>query len=78
MSEWIKCSDRLPEYQEDVIVLMPGGYIAAAYVSWLHSNGNADWAPANVHSTYDGIGRVVLDDVPTHWMPSPELPTEES
>ena len=67
MSEWISVSDRMPDYDIDVLLFGPGWN--AVYVGyWRHSH---EW-----------IGRYRAEENqlpytdPTHWMPLPEPPKE--
>lgn len=63
MSEWIKCSERMPNDFEDVLV-SDGGNVE---VMWRDCDGFWDcWAPRN--------SNIDIDDV-THWMPLPEPPS---
>ena len=62
MSEWISVKDRLPS--SDVVVLI-----------WSKEDGiNSGW------SLGDGRWRIrfFLPNTPTHWMPLPEPPKEET
>ena len=62
MSEWIKCSERMPEKLDDVLV-SDGDNVE---VMWRDCDGFWDcWAPRN--------SNIDIDDV-THWMPLPEPP----
>lgn len=63
MSEWIKCSERMPDDFEDVLVTDG----ANVEVMWRDCDGFRDcWAPRN--------SNIDIDDV-THWMPLPEPPS---
>ena len=68
MSQWIKCSERMPEEGEDVIIyddlrqVHEGYYIQCGdYVSWEISSYDPSY--------YDEVNV-------THWMPLPEPPAE--
>lgn len=61
MSEWIKCSDQMPDLCSDVIV-SDGCDIG---VMWFGSNGWDSWHPGNS-----------VPNHVTHWMPLPEPPTD--
>lgn len=64
MSKWIKCSERMPEEFEEVLV-SDGANVE---VMWLDCYGLWDcWV--------DGEDRMVCSDVVTHWMPLPEPPS---
>lgn len=64
MSEWIKCSDRLPENGIPCLVFAPeydvDGYSIATY-----TNGRKKWT--DNHFTF-------ITEYVTHWMPLPEPP----
>lgn len=69
MSEWIKCSEQMPESSEDVTVFSRSkGVINGYYFGWTGESRN--WYAAC--GEYEGQ---IEDDV-THWMPLPEPPTE--
>lgn len=70
MSEWIKCSDRLPEYNTEVLVTAefdrPG--------DWRHSIGALD---SNMRDSAAWKWWVKgASWTPTHWMPLPEPPAD--
>lgn len=76
MSEWIKCSDRLPNGNQDVL-LSDGQWFSVGYVSLRRSPpSESDWSPSNVEPTYEGTGWVRFDFKPTHWMPLPAPPAD--
>lgn len=61
MNEWINVKDRLPEYNDDVLVIDNGDiYIAHLSKQW-------DMLP----DFYCHAGRIKYV---THWMPLPEVP----
>lgn len=60
MSEWIKCSDRMPSMESAVLVL--------------HSCGEVWCAVRTSHGWDDGIYDAAQDV--THWMPLPPPPEE--
>lgn len=63
MSEWIKCSERMPDDFEDVLVT-DGDNVE---VMWRHRSGLWDyWAPRNPNISSNDV---------THWMPLPEPPS---
>ena len=63
MGEWIKCSERMPDDFEEVLV-SDGANVE---VMWRDCDGFWDcWAPRN--------SNIDTDDV-THWMPLPEPPS---
>ncbi len=66
MTEWIKCSERLPEDVTKVLiaVLNPWGYTVEA--SWWCGGGDPP---------YWSVGDDMIDvEHVTHWMPLPEPP----
>lgn len=65
MSQWIKCSERMPDDFMDVLIT-DGIYVE---VMWLDCEGYWD-------SWVDGGYRTVCPDDITHWMPLPKPPQE--
>lgn len=65
MAFWIKCSDKLPKTDVDVLVA-DENWQAVAYLN------NGEWKPANVDCG-DNF-RVYLDFTPTHWADLSDLP----
>ncbi len=64
MSEWIKCSEQMPELGQDVLCInIDGDYETCLYTKGWHS-GNPFFASC------------AGDFFPTHWMPLPEPPKE--
>ena len=63
MGEWIKCSERMPEELDDVLVT-DGDNIE---MKWWDGDDWDSWAERN--------SNICSDDV-THWMPLPTPPTE--
>lgn len=64
MSERIKCSERMPEETDDILVVSDEDNVE---VMWWDCDGLWDcWAPRN--------SNISSDDV-THWMPLPEPPS---
>lgn len=63
MSEWVKCSDRMPECFTDVLVA------DGSYVEVMTLLGDGTWLPL----LGDWAACVSVDRI-THWMPLPELP----
>ena len=62
-SDWVKCSERMPELYESVLVLYTDGSISDDWT--IERKGQRTW---NCISTEDA----------THWMPLPDLPTEDA
>ena len=68
MSNWIKCSDQLPE--KDVMVLL--------------YYGDLDMFPMVIGKYFEEggweietpEGDIYMDEAPTHWMPLPEKPED--
>nr|DAG23362.1 MAG TPA: Protein of unknown function (DUF551) [Caudoviricetes sp.] len=63
MSEWVKCSEQMPEELDDVLVT-DGDNIE---MKWWDGDDWDSWAERN--------SNIRGDDV-THWMPLPKLPPE--
>ena len=61
MGKWIKCSERMPEKLDDVLVT-DGVYVE---VKWWNGYIWDCWAPRNSDISYKDV---------THWMPLPEPP----
>lgn len=61
MGKWIKCSERMPEHLDDVLVT-DGDSIE---MKWWDGDDWDSWAERN--------SNICNDDV-THWMPLPEPP----
>ena len=73
MSEWIKCSERLPEPMQDVLVWSPAfGIAGGEYDVAFQSRFVDEWCGAHIssHSEWD------FNEI-THWMPLPAPPAEE-
>lgn len=67
MSEWIKCSDRLPENDEEVLVFGKDGMFCGRYETCA---GISYW---NSHR-WDHTECMVEFEPVTHWMPFPNPP----
>lgn len=72
MSEWIKCSDRIPELAADDteasdFVLVYQTYFGSRFAQALHGRVDVVW--------YDEQGEIVDGEV-THWMPLPSPPED--
>jgi hypothetical protein len=65
MMEWIKCSDRMPEIAEWVIIVFEKSDIQIGALN--SANKGYRWFSR-------GVGMLI--DNPTHWMPLPEPPKE--
>ena len=68
-SDWIKCSDRLPEEHEDVLVAMNDGKYKSIHVGYAYNGG--DWMIDGKFWHEEG------DPSITHWMPLPDMPKED-
>jgi hypothetical protein len=71
MSEWIKCSERLPEYSTPEWLFCMFNYPGVENTPRL-----AHWNPLRkkLECAYKSK---VIEDFVTHWMPLPNPPTEE-
>lgn len=73
MSEWIKCSDRMPDNDNYVLAAdfankysaCTPNYQVACYGDWV---GSTEWD--------DGDGNGLNMELVTHWMPLPEPPKD--
>lgn len=65
--KWIKCSDRLPKHQQDIIFFVKDRERSFAGV-FVASNKNP------FHESLDGWN--FIDEEIIYWMPLPELPKE--
>ncbi|HBN9704596.1 TPA: DUF551 domain-containing protein [Pseudomonas aeruginosa] len=86
MSEWIKCSDRMPEHSDEVMVWRkwPGwDCFALEFDRWVSDEGSdeggfwmlAEDACQHIETCADGPGHVERPET-THWMPLPEPPQD--
>jgi hypothetical protein len=67
MSDWVKCTDELPDSPGTYLLTLGDGGLTAGYFdSW------REWCPTGVYATYDGCGTVAFDATPTHWMVAPD------
>ena len=73
MSEWIKCSDRLPEKWDKVVIADIGhgeiySFTGAIYMGDGYFSAATDGLEAE---NYDGGACISLDMDVTHWLPLP-------
>lgn len=71
MSDWIKCSERLPDRGVDIIACnysKTHGFIEIEAAQW--HGGMINETQPNMITSYDSIQ-------PTHWMQLPEPPKDE-
>lgn len=80
-ADWIKTSDAMPEFEEEVLVYFPEYGIRIGLWSYgdkYHYPGQLVWYGAG-ETDYDTDGDEVEAPVPlsegTHWMPLPQEPT---
>ena len=59
VSDWIQCSERMPEFNVRVFVINKLGGIKTDYLLGLYDNGSPDWGD------YENY---------TYWMPLPDMP----
>ena len=75
-SEWIKCRERLPEWQGMKCLVALGDTIEMAEYWFpepgVHDAEEAEWIPSRGPFTDDTLGYT-----PSHWMPLPEPPKED-
>ena len=71
-SEWISVEERLPRYNETVLVYRPtmGEKILADTYKGYYNEDTGDWEEGWVKFGQNSIGMNVI----THWMPLPEPP----
>ena len=70
VNRWIPCSERLPEFEREVLVYVKGNFDnSIPFITTAYINSDCDW-----QSDYDGE---VIDSKITHWMPLPEPPEKE-
>jgi Protein of unknown function (DUF551) len=71
---WIKCSERMPELHEKVLIAwVENDAIEFGYtrmVEWKYNKPEITW------HTHDGGSLHEKQDIPTHWMPLPSSPKE--
>lgn len=75
MSEWIKCSDKMPDCKN----------VLAVFVSekdQMYKMNHQGWFRDTIYSCYVGDGKFVIEShgpiLPaTHWMPLPKLPKND-
>lgn len=76
MTNWIKCSERLPEIGEDILIWVRWSIVPC--VGWLNPYG--EWMSNKDFVGCDGDCVVETDIIQsdvTHWMPLPPAPEEE-
>ncbi|EKN5935046.1 DUF551 domain-containing protein [Yersinia enterocolitica] len=75
---WIKCSDRMPEDDQVVVIINSGhGFLYEAAVV-TRRGPHFDLMDGLEASNYDGGEVVRLDMEATHWMPLPAAPEKEN
>lgn len=75
MSEWIRCSDRLPRQWHEVIVWPhPTEYCMTAEVVGTSASGNPVWVYGE-YVTGFGHESTEMTQKVTHWMEKPQAPT---
>ncbi|EPK4542768.1 DUF551 domain-containing protein [Serratia marcescens] len=67
MSEWIKCSEQMPELDKRVLLYF-GSYDGHIEDGCIGDDGDGPY-----HYFFDGDS---LQQEPTHWMPLPEPPAD--
>lgn len=74
MTEWIKCSDRLPETDENCLVIDENGDCYVACLVLLNANGYRTEDTTYWSEQSTGCGCCSNGISPTHWMPLPPPP----
>lgn len=69
--DWIKCSERLPEYHKDVLVYTPHTGVTTAFFDFEDIPKFKEFW----YSAYDGDP--LPDQFVTHWMPCPKNPEDD-
>lgn len=76
MSEWIKCSERLPDVGEDVLINEKWSSVPC--IAWITERGV--WLANKDFVSCDGdcvIETDIEQSMVTHWMPLPAAPEAE-
>lgn len=74
--EWIKCSERMPDDDTEVVVAdIDHGQIYSAAAAWF-IHGRFSLMEGLSASNYDGGAIIEINFPINHWMPLPEPPTE--
>ena len=83
MSEWIKCSERLPEFEHGagyVLVACTSGYVTVSFFSKLRSFGKITGKSYSRSCQGKNSGYFEISHqygyVITHWMPLPAAPED--
>lgn len=63
--KWIKCSDRLPKFNQEILCINDNQIFSAVYTYTYKDKSDEGF--------YDRCCWVKIDNV-THWMPRPNLP----
>lgn len=72
MNNWIKTSERLPEYFKEILFIVPG-----VEVSRRCGIGTASWNQTELVFLDVANQEAFFDYQVPYWMPYPELPEEE-
>lgn len=68
--KWIKCSERMPHYNQCIIIQTTGGNVQPAYFRvFRHVIKHVD---VEVFEDEDGVSFTLYPSEVTHWMPMPE------
>lgn len=70
MTQWIKCSERLPEEFADILVCTEDSQVHEGYY-FVYADNTPVWKVYCYSKLYANDAGIV-----THWMPIPEPPTE--
>lgn len=79
MSEWIKCSDRMPNDDSYVVAAKHYGHgiTPDCFVAWFYIGNFHVFTDGIEASNYDGGACITSTITPTHWLALPEINTSD-